>query len=368
MKRNKVGIVTLLLLLLSLACVVSGTGVFVEAQQRRGSSPVSSRRSAAEKSLLTGVYRLDVGGSDKLYSVVSTASSNLPPDEQGRFFDDLTIRLAAPDQLAVERRGFLIDIASSRAPRLSFEADGIERTEQATDGRTIRTRAALLGDQLTVTTSGTSEDKFSVSFEPIDDGRRLRVTRRIAAAGLNQPVVIRSLYNKVSDIARWSIYGETPPAPIEPPAYTDNSTTIAATNRVPSKSSVLAASEDANALRASLDGWIAATNERNIDKQLTFYLPRVDAYYLSRNVSRDFVRADKSRVFESASAVDVRAATPEIIFDELNRTAVMRFRKRYAIDGGTGTTRRGEVVQELRWRRTREGWKIASERDVRVVR
>lgn len=365
MKRAEVDAV---MMLLSLAFVLSGTGVFVEAQQRRASSPVSSRRSMAEKSLLSGLYRLDVGSSDKLYSVVSTASSNLPPDEQQRFFDDLTIRLAAPDQLAIERRRFLIDIASSRAPRLSFEADGIERTEQATDGRTIRTRAALLGDQLTVTTGGTGEDKFAVVFEPIDGGRRLRVTRRIAAAGLNQPVVIRSLYNKVSDIARWSIYGETQPTPIESPAYTNSSTaTIAATRRVPAKPSAIAASEDANALRASLDAWIAATNRRDISKQLTFYLPRVEAYYLARNVSRDFVRADKSRVFERASAVDVRAATPEIIFDELNRTAVMRFRKRYAIEGGTGT-RRGEVIQELRWRRTREGWKIASERDVRVLR
>jgi len=362
MKRNKVIIVMLLLV----ACTLWSDGGFVDAQQRRGASSVS-RSSTAVKSRLTGVYRLDVGGSDKLYSVVSTASSNLPVDEQQRFFDDLTIRLAAPDQLAIERRGFLIDIASSRAPRLSFEADGIERTEQATDGRTIRTRAALLGDQLTVTTSGTGEDKFTVAFEPVDDGRRLRVTRRIAAAGLNQSVVIRSLYNKVSEVARWSIYGETRPAPIEPPANTDASTTIAATNRVPEKSLVIAASEDANVLRASLDHWIAATNARDINTQLTFYLPRVEAYYLARNVSRDFVRAEKSRVFQRAGAIDVRAATPEIIFDQLNRTAIMRFRKRYVIEGGTGT-RRGEVIQELRWRRTRAGWKIASERDVRVLR
>lgn len=368
MKRIEVSAVILLVF----ACASWSVGEVAEAQQqqRRAPSSAASRR-AAEKSLLTGVYRLDVGGSDKLYSVVSTASSNLPPGEQGRFFDDLTIRLAAPDQLAIERRGFLIDIASSRAPRLSFEADGIERTEQATDGRTIRTRAALLGEQLTVSTSGTSEDKFTVVFEAIDEGRRLRVTRRIAAAGLNQPVVIHSLYNKVSNIARWSIYGETQPAaPPVPPAYAEKRTTIAATNRVPAKpSTVFATSEDADVLRASLDAWIGATNRRDIGEQLTYYLPRVDAYYLARNVSREFVRADKSRVFARASVVDVRAATPEIIFDELNRTAVMRFRKRYAIEGGTaGTTKRGEVIQELRWRRTREGWKIASERDVRVLR
>jgi hypothetical protein len=40
----------------------------------------------------------------------------------------------------------------------------------------------------------------------------------------------------------------------------------------------------------------------------------------------------------------------------------MRFRKRYRI-GARG----GEVLQELRWRRTPSGWKIVGERDLRVL-
>jgi hypothetical protein len=48
------------------------------------------------------------------------------------------------------------------------------------------------------------------------------------------------------------------------------------------------------------------------------------------------------------------------------RTAVMRFRKRYQITGGEGV-RSGEVLQELRWRRTDGGWRIVSERDLRVL-
>ena len=44
----------------------------------------------------------------------------------------------------------------------------------------------------------------------------------------------------------------------------------------------------------------------------------------------------------------------------------MRFRKKYNIEGG-GHERRGEVLQELRWRRTKDGWKIVSERDLRVI-
>jgi hypothetical protein len=60
--------------------------------------------------------------------------------------------------------------------------------------------------------------------------------------------------------------------------------------------------------------------------------------------------------------VDVRASEPEIRVGRDGRTAVMRFRKRYQID-----ERGGEVLQELRWRRTPSGWRIVGERDLRVI-
>jgi predicted ATPase len=41
----------------------------------------------------------------------------------------------------------------------------------------------------------------------------------------------------------------------------------------------------------------------------------------------------------------------------------MIFRKQYVITGGSGAGR-GFIMQELRWRRTRDGWKIYSERDL----
>jgi len=93
----------------------------------------------------------------------------------------------------------------------------------------------------------------------------------------------------------------------------------------------------------------------------------VSRLQLSRNASRAAVRAEKERVFRRARTVDVRAAAPELIFQESGRAAVMRFRKSYVIEGG-GQNRRGEVIQELRWQHTPQGWKIFSERDVRVIR
>lgn len=336
-------------------------------EKRRAASTPSTRRrvasaAATASSRLTGVYRIDIENSDKLYSVVAGASSKLPFGEQQRFFIDLAVRLTPPDLIAVERRGRSVSIGSSRAPRVTFAADGVMRTERADDGHLVRSRAVLEGDKLTFSADGSIEDNFSVIFASVDNGRRLRVTRRISAEQLSEPVVIQTFYNKISDVADWNIYGETESTPLTaaaqvPPAAGTRIESIAARTE----------GNEADALRAGLDEWMAATNERDIPRQMAFYMPQVRAFYLARNVSRTFVRAEKARVFSNADVVEIRAEAPEIIFQEGGRTAVMRFRKTYAVGSGT-KLRRGEVVQELRWRKMGSGWKIFSERDVRVMR
>jgi type IV secretion system protein VirB10 len=73
----------------------------------------------------------------------------------------------------------------------------------------MNTRAAFHGDQLVVTTTGNAGNDFTVTFEPIDDGRNLRVTRSIYDDGLRQPVTIRSFYRRSSDEAQWDLYART---------------------------------------------------------------------------------------------------------------------------------------------------------------
>ena len=172
---------------------------------------------------------------------------------------------------------------------------------------------------------------------------------------------------------------ETPPAPVEQQSKADaqpadnqqtevSQTTTdgaqPATDDVGGADSrVEVAGQGASAeLRSALDGWIAATNARDVGRQMTFYAPNVEAFYLSRNASREAVREEKSRLFARARAVDVRASEPEIRLSRDGDKAVMRFRKRYQID-----ERGGEVLQELRWRRTNSGWLIVGERDLRVI-
>jgi ketosteroid isomerase-like protein len=369
--------------------LLAALGPPARAQTRRRPSSSSSRGAAADsRPQLDGVYRIDVSRSDRLYSVVAGASSNLPYGEQQRFFIDLAVRLTPPDLLAIEREGRTVRLGSSRAPRITLVADGVVRSERFSDGRNVRTRVALEGEMLSFTSDGRAEDNFSVIFRPFDDGRRLRVTRRITAEQLTEPLVIQSVYNKISERPRWDIYGETLLAseregddtPARDASDDDEgrdtpadgtgpgAARVRATS--PESASVSARSErgEADVLREALAEWVEATNARDTERQMSFYMPELEAFYLARRVPRRDVRIEKARVFATAELVEVRAAEPEIIFRDAGRTAVMRFRKRYRIENGPRQSRRGEVVQELRWRRTNNGWKIFSERDVRVIR
>jgi len=139
------------------------------------------------------------------------------------------------------------------------------------------------------------------------------------------------------------------------------------TGAVEEKAMSVTQADDARAtLRDAFDEWIAATNARDLQRQMNFYHGSVNAFYLKRNVPRAAVRAEKSRVFDHANLINVRAAAPGINMSRDGRAATMRFRKKYAIEGG-GEDRRGEVIQELRWVRTDDGWKIVSERDLHVI-
>jgi hypothetical protein len=84
-------------------------------------------------------------------------------------------------------------------------------------------RATLVGDQLSVSTTGNRDNDFTVTFDPIEGGRRLRVTRRISNANLTTPVVVNSIYDRTDDVARLDIYnGST--YPNNNTTYPDNTT------------------------------------------------------------------------------------------------------------------------------------------------
>jgi hypothetical protein len=173
---------------------------------------------------LTGTFRLDPSRSDDARDAADRATRSLPSAQRQRVLDRLTARLESPDQIAIDRRGRSITIASTRAPQISFEADGRETVETTPNGRQVRVRASLVGDQLSVSTAGDRDNDFTVTFDPIEGGRRLRVTRRITNANLSSPVTVQSVYDRTADVARFDIYNGSTTYPNNT-NYPDNTTT-----------------------------------------------------------------------------------------------------------------------------------------------
>jgi hypothetical protein len=160
-------------------------------------------------SRLTGTFRLDPSRSDNPREVADRATRRVSSNRQG-VSDRMLSRLESPEMLAIERRGLTVTMASSLAPQSTFEADGVERQEQL-NGRTSRVTATLSGDQLVVKTTGYRNNDYTITFQPIENGNRLRVRREIYSDRLTQAVVVNSIYNRSSDVAQWNVYHGSQP-------------------------------------------------------------------------------------------------------------------------------------------------------------
>ena len=155
---------------------------------------------------LTGTYRIAPNQSDDARRAVDDATRNLSQAERQRVYDSLVRRLDPPQMLAIDRRGNSVTIASSRAQQISFVADGREQIETTQSGRTIRVRAQLSGNQLSIARSGDRADDFNVTFDLTDGGRRLLVTRTLYSDRISQAVTVRSYYDRTADVAQLNIY------------------------------------------------------------------------------------------------------------------------------------------------------------------
>jgi hypothetical protein len=157
---------------------------------------------------VTGTYQLDPARSDDPQRIADAALNRVTAADRTRVSRRIGNRLDPPEAIAIERAGNRFTIISSKAPQAIVEADGRTRTEQGPAGRTITTRAATFGDALEVTTTGAAGNSFSVTFEPLDSGRSLQVTRRLFDDALAQPVVISSVYRRTAETADWSLFDQ----------------------------------------------------------------------------------------------------------------------------------------------------------------
>jgi len=142
---------------------------------------------------LTGTYSLDAGRSENISDILS----NTGVSANNRV--DLQSKLEAPEQIALDVRGNQVTLASSKAAPVTIIADGSEKTENV-NGRTIRLKASLRGDELTVSSLG-GETDYTIIFTSQDGGNSMKVTRRITTDYLNETVFAESVYTKTEAVA-----------------------------------------------------------------------------------------------------------------------------------------------------------------------
>lgn len=148
---------------------------------------------------LTGTYRLDTSRSDDANRVLSDSRVR---DRNSQ--EDLRQKLDMPNELAIDVRGNRVTMASSNSSPATFDADGQTRTQTASNGATARVRTDLQGDDLTIASLGNDSD-FTVTFSSIENGRALKVTRRITTDYLRQTLFVESIYTKTDEVARLGI-------------------------------------------------------------------------------------------------------------------------------------------------------------------
>jgi hypothetical protein len=155
---------------------------------------------------LTGTFRLNSTRGDDVRGAIDDATRSLSQAERQRVYDSLMRRFDPPQMIAIDRRGTSVTIASTRAPQISFVADGREQVENTQQGRSVRVRANFSGNALTITRTGERANDFTVTFDPSSDGRELLVTRTLYSDRFDQPVTVKAYYDRTSDVAQLNVY------------------------------------------------------------------------------------------------------------------------------------------------------------------
>ena len=156
---------------------------------------------AVSDAALTGTYQIDRGRSERIADIL--AGSRVGTAQR----QELESKLDAPEELSLLVEGSQVTLASSKASPVTVTADGRDKTEDS-NGRTVRVRSTLSGDKLTVSSIGGQTD-YTITFETLDGGRTLKVTRRITTDYLSETLFAESVYTRTSTTAGLGIRGNT---------------------------------------------------------------------------------------------------------------------------------------------------------------
>ena len=154
-------------------------------------------------SRITGTYRLNGTLSDNIEQVLDRSVSAYNTAQRDRMRRNLERRLASPEMIAIEKVGNSVTMASSLLPQVTFDADGVARTERDNRGRSISTTVTAARDGVEISHVGDRSNDFYLTLAPTRDDQ-LRVTRRLYLENRNETVTVSSIYDKISETAEWS--------------------------------------------------------------------------------------------------------------------------------------------------------------------
>jgi ketosteroid isomerase-like protein len=118
-------------------------------------------------------------------------------------------------------------------------------------------------------------------------------------------------------------------------------------------------------IKALLDGWIAATKEKNADRVMNCFADTVVPYYgRAGGVSADKVRADFERAFSSYSTIDTHLGDIEIQLDGSGNSAEATFKKSFDFEGDKYF--KGEVQEKLWLTKINGNWRISGMKDAQL--
>jgi len=151
---------------------------------------------------LTGTYRLNTSQSDDVNDVIGRATGSYQVNQRDNMSRNLQRRLASPEMLAIEKRNSQVTIASSNSPQITFDADGVARTETGNNGRSVKITATTTYDGVGLNYEGDRINDFYINFIPQSNGQ-LRVIRRIYLENRNETITVASVYDKTDRTARF---------------------------------------------------------------------------------------------------------------------------------------------------------------------
>ncbi|MBV9216909.1 MAG: hypothetical protein JO053_12110 [Acidobacteria bacterium] len=159
---------------------------------------------------ITGTYQLNTSQSDDVSDAINRAiGTTYNSDQQDRTRRNLQRRLQSPEEIAIEKRGQQVTLASTNAPSAVLTADNVARSETNANGRTVNTRVTATNRDISIAYEGDRVNDYYIDFELV--GRdQLRVTRRVYLEGQNKQVTVASVYDRISPTAQFDTIYRAP--------------------------------------------------------------------------------------------------------------------------------------------------------------